>query len=119
MNSTEGKKTKIIQEFYNKQLMPLAEKLDVKNKPLMPLGAEPAARTYYISRRQTSMTRQDFEAPSVSNARELEEAMHNLWVKFRPSELAGLAKPMAKMSQQLAQTEEQTEEVSPFIYVMF
>ena len=117
MNSTKENRVKIIQEFFNQQVMPLSKQLHSKEQPLMPLAPETKAETYYISRSQTSTNRQDFEAPAVSNERELEKALREQW--NHSPEFANLAQPSANIAQKLAETEEQTEEVSPFTYIMF
>lgn len=67
--------------------------------------------TYFVARKN----------PEKINTFEfgLSDALSRLWAEQNTPELKPLAKPMEKLAQNLYSVDEQNEEVSPFIYVMY
>ncbi len=120
MSSTsDGERRDRIRRFFEKRLMPAAERVKARRGELFPLHPEPDADTYYRPRSRATMTRRDFELPGLDSPDALGPALARLWEQRDLPELAALATEMAGLASELREVEEADEEVSPFIYVMF
>src|ERR1043166_6808072 len=119
MSSTEKQKQDAVRIFFNKELMPLAQKLKSAGRPMFPTGAEPGAATYFKTRSKTVMSREDFVLRGVESPGAFAAAMKAHWEKSRFPEMTALAPTMGKLAEILRGEPEKDEEVSPFIYVMF
>ena len=108
-----------IQLFFFDKLLPLARRIHSENRIYFPTGFDPIARSYYMSRKKTSMDKADFELTSCYSTDGLRQYLHEMWTDQGDSELAALACEMSHLADLLYQIEDETEEVSPFIYVMF
>lgn len=83
-----------------------------------PDSAHTTAGSYFLTRITTTMEPEDFTIPALSQEGSLEDTLKQQW-DHDPA-LAGLAGQVAGLAERLRTTEQaQTEEVSPFIYVMF
>lgn len=99
--------------------MPLAEKLRSEGQAFFPVKGDPNATTYYIKRDKTTMAPEDFEVVGCDAVESFREALIDLWRSQGHPQLTGLAPGLSRLAESLHQVEEQNEEVSPFIYVMF
>lgn len=108
-----------VRRFFCKALMPLARRLKYEGRVFFPVKAEPQLQTYYVTRDKTSMVSEDFEMAGCDSIDNLEEALINMWTSQGYPELNTLAPALTKLAQSLHFVEEQNEEVSPFVYVMF
>jgi hypothetical protein len=105
--------------FFDEQLMPAAKRMRAGRGDLFPTGREDGPGSYYTPRSRTRMDRADFELERLGSPDDLEPALRGFWDGRGFPELAGLAPGLTDVARALHETEEQTEEVSPFIYVMF
>ncbi len=112
-------KAAAVRAFFDKELMPLAQRLKSAGRPMFPAGAEPALPTYFKTRARTVMTRDDFLVPGVESPAAFAGAMRAHWERSPFPEMAALAPSMGKLAELLRGEPEKDEEVSPFIYVMF
>ena len=108
-----------VRKFFLKELIPLAEQLRGEGKAFFPVKGDPGATTYYIQRDKTTMTPEDFEVVGCDAVEGFEEALIDLWRSQGYPQLTALAPTLSRLARSLYHVEEQTEEVSPFIYVMF
>lgn len=92
-----------------------------------PRAADPVAKTYYRTRERKSMSPADFvisdlqpdPATGVQDPARAAAALEAYWrTKGRP-ELAELARPLAELGWKSRPAVVDSEDVSPFIYVMF
>src|SRR5205085_834554 len=109
----------LIREFHTRELMPVAQRLEGDGRALLALRPDPAVASYYRRRSRRQMSRQDFELPVPIGVEELEKALVELWTSDGFPELAALAPGVARIARSVYFTEDQDQEVSPFIYVMF
>jgi hypothetical protein len=105
--------------FFMLKLAPLAEEYRRRGLPLIPLAAEPEAKTYFVDRERRSMRPDDFELAGTASIDEFRQALAAHWTAAGHPALAELAPDFASLAEALYQVVEQGEEVSPFIYVMF
>lgn len=120
MNSTSRKDLLNAKEFFFDVLVPLANKLHHKSDPIFfHKVPEPAKATYFVKRDKLTMTPEDFEAGTCNSPEDLKKALISLWTAEGYSELPIMADAIATLAESARHTEEQSSEVSPFIYVMF
>ena len=87
-----------------------------------PLAPDAALPSYYVQRRQSSMTRADFLAPSCLDAGEFGERMAALWQAAGQPRLAALAPLLAASARDmhtLYVAARPKAELSPYVYQMF
>jgi hypothetical protein len=116
---TAAAKAKAVRTFFDKELMPLAQRLEGAGRPMFPTGADPGAATYFKTRVKTTMSREDFVLPGLESPGAFAQAVRDHWQRSKFPEMAALAPSMGKLAEQLRGEPEKDEEVSPFIYVMF
>ena len=101
-----------LRRFFRKRLLGAAEKLRARGVSFFPLGPEPEAETWYhgppAEPKFTSL-----------NVEECEAALRELWQGQDLPELADLAGEMMNLAQHLEVQEEESADVSPFVYVMY
>jgi len=120
MSSTDPTETETaVRTFFEQRLMPLALRMAAEGKPFFPMHPDPKLASYYKDRTQKGMKKEDFEVPACDGFEEFARGMAEMWRAQGHKELAELVPELAGLAKQLYSVEEQTEEVSPFIYVMF
>ena len=102
-----------IDALFDEVLLPLA------GQPDFPLGPDPAASTYFVTRGQPAMTRDDFTAPSCKDVDDFAQRLAAYWTKTGRPELAAQAARFAEVARGVYAPQSQDAEVSPFIYMMF
>ena|SRR2546423_3944083 len=108
-----------VRGFFFGELMPLAGQLRARGEVFFPLSADPSATTYYTKRDKTAMTAKDFEVAGCDAVESFEQALIALWTSQGYPQLTSLAPALSRLAKSLQHIDQQTEEVSPFIYVMF
>jgi hypothetical protein len=100
-----------LRRFFLEQLVPAAERLRKRGVTLFPLGADDAPSWYA-------------DPPSYPELTEIEPAsfgddLKRLWQSKNLPELSELAVALGGLAGELEVVADQSEDVSPFIYVMF
>jgi hypothetical protein len=114
MNLTETEKEKILRSFYAERLLPLAKITRERGIELFPLSPDEGAASYYKERDDDGCYVHEI------NAEEITAQLKALWSTGELSELAELAEPLTSLAEILReQEEEDSSDVSPFIYAMF
>ena len=108
-----------VRNFFEQRLMPLARRMAADGNLFFPLRPDPSLISYYKDRTQKVMKKEDFEVRACEGFEDFARGMAEMWSARGHEELAALAPELAGLARQLHLVEEQTEEVSPFIYVMF
>jgi hypothetical protein len=120
MNSTSNDNLSNINEFFFEELVPLAKKLHVKYDSVFFLKKpDNSVNTYFVNRIKATMDPGDFETGGCNSPEDLKKALIRLWLDEGYSELSLLAEGIVKLAESFHQAEDQSSEVSPFIYVMF
>lgn len=112
-------KAAAVRAFFDTELMPLADRLKGAGRPMFPVGADPAAPTYFKTRARTAMRREDFVVAGVESPAAFAAAMQAHWTRSPFPEMAALAPTMGRLAELLRGEPEKDEDVSPNIYVMF
>lgn len=84
-----------------------------------PLGAEADAESYWQVRDRKTFAPEDFDALGSSTAEELGDRLIELWQDAEFPELESIVRELTRLSESLRINEEQQDEVSAFIYVMY
>ena len=120
MSSTDAKRFAAkAKAFFERRLMPAAHALRARRGEPFPRTFDYAAATYYERRAKATMEPADFELPSIDSPQALSAALERFWKERSSPELARLAPDLAELAQEVRAGEEDSGEVSPFIYQMF
>ena len=108
-----------IRRFFDAELLPLSERRRAQRRQFFPHGPDKSATSYYIQRKQTTMSPADFHIPGCESIDAFEKAMVEFWKSQGDTDLASLAPSLARLARLLHERDEPTDEISPLIYVMF
>jgi hypothetical protein len=120
MNSTRNEELTSVDQFFSEVLVPLAKELRGKNAPgFFQRKPDPAKETYFTKRKKVTMIPEDFEVDGCNSPEDLKKVLVNLWIAEGNTELPIIADAIVELAGSIHHAEEQSSEVSPFIYVMF
>ena len=109
-----------VETLFDEIVLPLHEKLKRDGGELFPLGPDLSLESYYITCRKTRMNRKDFEVAAYERAAGFADVLRCMWQDETRTDLAASAQKQAEVARALGEVaEQQTDEVSPFLYVMF
>lgn len=80
---------------FDAHVVPAAGARRERGAPSLPLGADPAVSSYFVTRARRSLSCADFEWPAVSSAEELRDRLQALWASDK--ELLGLIEPLLSL----------------------
>lgn len=109
----------LIRDLFDSHLVPAAERLRKAGESAFPVGADASRDSYYTIRGQTTMMPVDFEASAPGSLDDLAPALARLWDQQGAPELAALGPGLTRLARALYLAEEPSDELSPFVYVMF
>jgi hypothetical protein len=78
------------------------------------MGPDPEDDSYYVAPRRGKP-----EFIELEDAADCEKALRDLWEGQKIPELAALAGPILELARQVEIREEESGEISPFVYVMY
>jgi hypothetical protein len=111
MSSTDDTQARL-EAFFTTQLVPAAQSLRARGVEFFPLGPDAGAPTYW-RRREDAGDYLDSVDPAATAAR-----LRELWTEH--PELVALVEPLLELAGTLARpADEQSPELSPFIYAMY
>lgn len=102
-----------LRRFLVSQLAPVAARLRERGVAFFPLGPEAAEESWYQPAPEGEPELSELE-PEAFEAR-----LRQRWERQGLPELAALAAPLAQLARQLEVGEEESAEISPFVYVMY
>ena len=107
MSSTDDER--LARRFFNDELLPAAERLRERGVSFLPLGPDDEASWF-----EPAPDGDDF-----TEIGDLETVLRDHWEAQGLSELASLAHALANLADALEIREQDSAEVSPFVYVMY
>ena len=123
MNLTKTKqKTNIhpkIQHFFEQELMPLTAKIKQQQEIIPWVHLDADAITYYKTRPNTTMSKEDFEIGGHSTLESFAADLTSFWDDNKDYNFCELVPQLVELARELRVDEDQNEAVSPYIYVMF
>lgn len=126
MNSTdEGQLTELMGALFDELLLPIAERMRAEGVAPFPLKPDVCWLSYYVRRKRSAMTHEDFSSASCADLDEFAQRLASHWQALGRHELAARAADVAsaagKAKRVLAEQEPggQSPELSPYVYAMF
>jgi hypothetical protein len=108
-----------IQNFFEQELMLLATELKQQGDIIPWVSLDADASTYYKTRQKTSMSKQDFEIGGHSTLETFAADLTAFWENNDDSKLCKLIPSLTELANELYFVEDESEKLSPYIYVMF
>ena len=108
-----------IQNFFEQELMLLAKELKQQGDIIPWVSLDADASTYYKTRQKTSMSKQDFEIGGHSTLETFAADLTAFWENNDDSKLCKLIPSLTELANELYFVEDESEKLSPYIYVMF
>ncbi len=102
-----------LRRFYREELVRAARALRARGLRFFPLRPEPEQASWYVPARDGEPEFLELEAETT------EARLRAHWEAEGLPELARLAGPLLELARELELSEEQSAEVSPFLYVMY
>ena len=102
-----------LEEFFERQLVPIAEKLRANDIQVLALEFSDNESSWYVPHID--------EGPEVFSfdVDQLEQELRDLWRDQQDAVLLELKKSLADLARDLYRESEDDDDVSPFVYVMF
>jgi hypothetical protein len=126
MNSTEVRgeekdaaKDRSAAVFFREVLVPAALRERDSGREFFALRPDAESESYYVEPTKSAMRPEDFELRACESVEEFVRALAALWASEGGVELAAMAPRLAALAAEVREDEEQTDDVSPFMYVMF
>ena len=109
-----------LRKLFRTELTAIMEAGRARGVSFLAGNPDPTLETYYTEPRTRKMTKADFESGGCDGAEKLEAALGKVWAdETMQSEFSAMAAKLAKISESLRATEEQSSDVSQFVYVMY
>lgn len=107
-------------DFFNEVLVPVALRERERGREFFALRPDASAESYYVEPTKRAMRQEDFELRAADSVEEFVRELAALWASEGREELAAAMAPrLAALASEVREDEEQTDDVSPFMYVMF
>jgi hypothetical protein len=105
--------------FFNEVLIPVALRERAQGRTFFALRPDEEAESYYVEPTKRAMEPEDFELRAADSVEDFISELAALWVSEGREELASMAPRLATLASEVREDEEQPDDVSPFMYVMF
>lgn len=106
-------------DFFNEVLVPVALSERASGREFFALRPDVEAESYYVEPTKRAMKPEDFELRASESIEEFVRELATLWSSEGREELAAMAPRLASLASELREDEQQSDDVSPFMYVMF
>jgi len=108
-----------IDQLFGNGLLPLAARLKREGTEFLEVQLQGDVQSYFARRARAAMSRADFETGGCLSLGTVEADLVRLWSGPDDRLLAALAPGMAKLARSLRLAQEETADVSHFVYVMY
>jgi len=105
--------------FFREVLVPAALRERETGREFFALHPDASVESYYVEPMKSEMRPEDFELRAADSVEEFVRELSALWTSEGREELASMAQRLAALASEVREDEEQREDVSPFMYVMF
>jgi hypothetical protein len=105
--------------FFREVLVPVALGEREAGREFFALRPEEEAESYYAEPTRREMRPEDFELRAADSVEDFVRELAALWSSEGREELAAMAPRLAALGREVREDEEQSGDVSPFMYVMF
>jgi hypothetical protein len=105
--------------FFREVLVPVALGERAQGREFFALRGDASVQSYYVEPTNREMKPEDFELRACESIEEFVRELASLWSSEGREELAAMAPRLAALASEVREDEEQPDDVSPFMYVMF
>lgn len=126
MSSTEVRdeerdrsRDKAAEDFFREVLVPVALRERAAGREFFALRPDASVESYYVEPTKREMRPEDFELRAADSVEDFVRELAALWSSEGREELASMAQRLAALASELREEDEQPDDVSPFMYVMF
>jgi hypothetical protein len=119
INDDANSDRRLLRRLFRSKIAPLAHRYRQQRRQLLDGNPQQDLPTYYHHRASTRMTKEEFETGSGRSVQELTAGMQAIWSEADDTDLQQLAPQFARLAEKLRSTQVETDDVSPFIYVMY
>jgi hypothetical protein len=126
MSSTEvreeerdARKDRLAADFFREVLVPAAQRERESGREFFALRPDASAESYFVEPTKRELRPEDFELRAGESVEEFVRELAALWSSEGREELASMAPRLAALAAEVREDEEQPDDVSPFMYVMF
>ena len=123
MSSTnEEQLAQLMGALFDEVLLPIAERMQANGVQAFPLAPDVTWLSYYVRRRRSAMTHDDFTSAACADPAELGLRLAAHWQALGRAELAGHAARFARdaaAARPLLAAGSAPEQPSPYVYAMF
>jgi hypothetical protein len=116
---SESAKDESAAAFFREVLVPVALRERESGREFFALRPDAAAESYYVEPTKREMRPEDFELRAADSVEDFVRELAALWSSEGREELAAMAPRLAALAAEVRENEGQTDDVSPFMYVMF
>jgi hypothetical protein len=116
---SDARKHRLASDFFREVLVPLALKERESGREFFALRPDASAESYYVEPTKREMRPEDFELRAGESVEGFVRELAALWSSEGREELAAMAPRLAALAVEVRDDEEQSDDVSPFMYVMF
>jgi hypothetical protein len=115
----DARKDRSAADFFREVLVPVALKERESGREFFALRPDASVESYYVEPTKREMRPEDFELRACESVEEFVRELAALWASEGREELAAMAPRLAALAREVREDEEQSDDVSPFMYVMF
>jgi hypothetical protein len=108
-----------IDRFFDDELLPLASRLKGKGVVFLETRLDSGVPSYFSRRPKVTMAKADFEWGGCASAQTVKADLQTLGSGGDASSLATLAPGVARLAGKLRASEQESSDVSSFVYVMY
>lgn len=106
-------------DFFREVLVPAALGERASGREFFALRPDALTESYYVEPTKRVMKPEDFELRATDSVEDFVRELAALWSSEGREELAAMAQRLVTLASEVREDEEQPDDVSPFIYVMF
>lgn len=115
----DADRDRIAVAFFREVLVPVALAERARGREFFAPRPDDEAASYYVEPTKREMKPEDFELRASESIEEFVRELAALWASEGCEELAATAPRLASLAYELREDEAQSDDVSPFMYVMF
>jgi hypothetical protein len=115
----EADKDRSALDFFREVLVPVALSERARGREYFALRPDASSESYYVEPTKREMQPADFELRASESIEAFVRELAALWSSEGREDLAAMAPRLTSLAYELREDEEQSDDVSPFMYVMF
>lgn len=112
-NVSNEEDNRLLDNFFEEKIVPLAKAAEESGVEVLQLGLSKEADSYFIDRNDNGNYLHSIDSANTDTE------LAKLWANDPIPGLSEIASPLMELAEKLHENEEESGEVSPFVYAMF